>query len=254
MTSFISCGPDLLAPKTGLFSTDGFYNGMVYKVFYKDSSRRDLAASIDSVVWEFAASLSDADEKSILSRVNNNDSSVILTEPLIRAFRNMKVLDSLTGGYLKMNCSDLKVRWGLNGKKLKTGWREPSQQELDSFLKLMADEETELFRLENKTRKVGEEQRDADQKYWLENIRVKKNSDMDLSALLRGSLVDMIAEYLELEGIENYSVQVDQVIRTSGTWRNKGWKVGIERPDLSEPIRPQGGIILKNEAMATSGF
>ncbi len=217
---------------------------MVYKVFYHDSTRRDLATAIDSVVWEFAAAVSDVDENSTLGRVNRNDSTVVLTETFIRAVRNMQRMDSLTGGYLKMNVSDLKVRWGLHGKKLKTGWRAPDQQEIDSFLRAMKEGEGKLF----------SGNASGDQKYWLNNIKIQKNSSLDLSPVLRGLLVDMIAEFLELEGIENYSVQVDQVIRTSGVWKKKRWQVGIERPDLTEPIAWPVMITLKDSSVATCGF
>lgn len=247
-----SCGPD--NTRTSYFETDGFYNGMVYRVVYRDTLRRDLALPVDSVVWEFAKSMSAVDTGSILSRLNRNDSAVILSELIIRAVRNMHMQDSLSGGLLPMNTGTLKERWGLHGKKLKTGWRAPDQKETDSLLQIMRAEQVQLFTPEFKVREVGEEQRGQDQKYWLENIRIRRNAPLDLSSITRGALVDMIAEYLELEGISDYSVQVDQVVRTAGREYNSAWKVALERPELGEEIIFQQVLELQDQSISTAGF
>ncbi|MCC7303137.1 MAG: FAD:protein FMN transferase [Bacteroidia bacterium] len=247
-----ACGP----PDTGsgLFETDGFYNGMVYHVLYHDTLRRDLAQEIDSIVWSYAASMSPDDTNSVLFRLNHNDTTLILTETMIRAVRNQKVADSITGGYLPLTTGALKERWGLNYKKLKPGWREPSPEELDSLLREMRNRDVALYVRDFTPRQVGEEQRNADQKFWLENIRLRRSAMIDPEALCRGLLTDLISEYLELEGISDYSVQVDKVIRTSGRMKNKPWKVGFERPELSDDIFYESTIELGDASVATSGF
>lgn len=227
---------------------------MVYKVVYRDSLRRDLAQPLDSVVWEFAKSFAVTDPNSIISRLNRNDSTVILSEVFIRAVRNMRELDSITGGLLPLNTGNLKDRWGLHGRKLPVGWREPSAGECDSLLKIMKEEQVRLFVQKFTPKEVGEEQRGLDQKYWLDNIKIQRTSSLDLSPVVRGLLVDILSEYLELEGISDYFVQVDQVVRANGREIKDPWRVALERPELSEEIIFDRTLEINDQSISTSGF
>ena len=76
---------------------------------------------------------------------------------------------------------------------------------------------------------------------------------IDLSAIAKGYAVDLIAEYLEQTGIENYMVEIGGEIRARGVNEiDFVWRIGIERPEI-EKREIQRRIKLNNIAMATSG-
>ena len=76
---------------------------------------------------------------------------------------------------------------------------------------------------------------------------------IDLSAIAKGYAVDVIAEYLNELGINNYMVEIGGEIKTRGTNPdNKIWQIGIEKP-LDDQRSVQTVITLKDTGMATSG-
>ena len=80
---------------------------------------------------------------------------------------------------------------------------------------------------------------------------------LDASAIAKGYACDVVADYLESQGIENYLVEIGGEIRLRGH-NEKGniWTVGIEKP-IEDPAAVQRelqiAIQLKDKAMATSG-
>ena len=76
----------------------------------------------------------------------------------------------------------------------------------------------------------------------------------DLSAMAKGYGVDVVAQLLEVRGIENYFVEVGGEVRTRGVNREgmPHWVVGIERP---EPYVREVHMALPmvDTALATSG-
>ncbi len=76
---------------------------------------------------------------------------------------------------------------------------------------------------------------------------------LDLSGIAKGFGVDMVAEYLERQGVENYLVEVGGELRSRGHGpAGQAWRVGIERPS-GVPGDLQQVVDLKGEALATSG-
>lgn len=81
----------------------------------------------------------------------------------------------------------------------------------------------------------------------------KPNLTIDLSAIAKGYAVDVIADYLDDLGINNYMVEIGGEIKTKGiNSGNKIWHIGIEKP-LDDQRSVQMVIILNNIGMATSG-
>lgn len=76
---------------------------------------------------------------------------------------------------------------------------------------------------------------------------------LDLSAIAKGYAVDLVAEHLESQSIENYLVEIGGEMRASGVnLKQIPWKVGIEKP-VTETRKVQKVVSLSNSAMATSG-
>ncbi len=77
--------------------------------------------------------------------------------------------------------------------------------------------------------------------------------NLDLSGIAKGFGVDMVAEYLERQGVANYLVEVGGELRSKGRGpEGQAWRVGIERPS-GVPGDLQQVVELKGEALATSG-
>ena len=78
---------------------------------------------------------------------------------------------------------------------------------------------------------------------------------LDFNAIAKGYAVDVIGEFLEEKGIEDYLVEIGGEIRTRGTnaEKNAPWLVGIDKPNFDGSQSIFSRVSLGNAAMATSG-
>ncbi len=84
-------------------------------------------------------------------------------------------------------------------------------------------------------------------------ITLKQPVRVDLSAVAKGYGVDMVAQWLERQGISDYLVEIGGEIRAAGkSPRGDAWRVGIERPEgLNAGI--EKAIRVSGVGLATSG-
>lgn len=97
-------------------------------------------------------------------------------------------------------------------------------------------------------------------KFRIDGCRIVKQDSrvqLDLNSVAKGYTVDLIADWLESEGCENYIVEVGGEIRSKGVNRNgTAWRVGVDTPfdNNNEPGRYQQRVIsLAGRSLATSG-
>lgn len=86
------------------------------------------------------------------------------------------------------------------------------------------------------------------------NTLYKTNPDLyvDLSSIAKGYGVDVVAEYLQEIGINNYLVDIGGELRANGTKpENSQWTLAIERPVSGQNV--QRLIQIGDNAIATSG-
>jgi thiamine biosynthesis lipoprotein len=78
---------------------------------------------------------------------------------------------------------------------------------------------------------------------------------LDFSANAKGYGVDIIAEFLEEQGVQHYMVNIGGDLRSKGlNSQGERWSLGIEKPELEGTSGEIVAIIrLTDEAMATSG-
>ncbi|HDZ9831864.1 TPA: FAD:protein FMN transferase [Yersinia enterocolitica] len=77
---------------------------------------------------------------------------------------------------------------------------------------------------------------------------------VDLSAIAKGYGVDVVAEYLEAQNIDNYMVDIGGEVRTRGNnGENKPWRIAIEKPVAGSEQSAQEIIEPGRMAIATSG-
>jgi len=85
-------------------------------------------------------------------------------------------------------------------------------------------------------------------------IRKKQSTvSIDLSAIAKGFAVDKIAEYVNIQGISSFMVDIGGEIRTQGIHpEGRPWRIAIESP-VAQLRQVQKVVILQDMGMATSG-
>ena len=97
-------------------------------------------------------------------------------------------------------------------------------------------------------------------KFSLQGYRIVKSDrrlQIDLNSIAKGYVVDLIAEWLDSKGTENYIVEVGGEIRAKGiNARGVAWRVGVDTPfdNNNSPGEHQQRIVqISGVALATSG-
>ena len=212
---------------------EGAIFGTFYHIKYEPSAEGNLHDGILARMNEFDYSLSTYKPESVISRVNTNDTSLVLDHYFLTTFKRAEEISKITDGAFDMTVAPLVNAWGFGFKnKL-----DPDLIPVDSLLQI-----------------VGYT------KVRLENGKISKDDPrimFDASAIAKGYGVDVVADFLEEHGVTNYMVEIGGEIRAKGQ-SDKGriWRVGIDKPiddpsTLSREI--QDVLELKDGAMATSG-
>ena len=86
---------------------------------------------------------------------------------------------------------------------------------------------------------------------------LKKNKEIqiNLSAIAKGYAVDRISKMLENKGYNNFIVEIGGEVRVKGNRakKEKGWNIGVARPEENSVTSYEYVIKLKNMSVATSG-
>ncbi len=205
--------------------------GTFYHITYENTA--DLHPQILEQLKQFDASLSTYNPKSTITKVNLNDSTVVLDAFFTRCFNMSKKISHHTDGAFDLTVAPLVNAWGFGFKnKL-----DPEKIPVDSLLQLVGYKKVKL-----ENGKI---------------IKADKRIMLDASAIAKGYGVDVIADFLEQKGVVNYLVEIGGEIRTHGiSPKKRPWRVAIDKPidDVSSLSREiQEVVEIQNAAMATSG-
>jgi FAD:protein FMN transferase len=215
------------------YKVSGNAQGTTYSVIYGSSKKLDLSDSIARILEDFDLTFSSYVPHSLISKINNTGDPMEVDPTFQYVYKLSAEINKLTWGAFDLTVAPLVNAWGF-------GWKNnqmPGQEKLDSLLQIIGMDKISL----------------ADGKLHKKDPRVQ----IDVNAVAQGYSVDVVAEYLESLGIENYLVEIGGELRGRGKKQNGHlWKIGIERPtennDLSN--RPlQATIELEDMSMATSG-
>ena len=96
--------------------------------------------------------------------------------------------------------------------------------------------------------------------YWLENGKITKQQpcvQLDASAIAKGLGCDVVANYLESQGVQHYLIDIGGEMRLKGVNNQyKHWRIGVQQPtEDSILVSNQVAAILSvsNVGVATSG-
>ncbi len=212
---------------------EGYTQGTTYHITYYDPHGRNLTSQVDSILEIFEQSLSIYRPQSLISRINNNDSSAIADYLFTEVFNKAMEVSQATDGAFDITVGPLVNAWGF-GKD--TVPRIDSSR-IDSLLQIVGFKKVRLT-----------------------NGRIVKDDPrifIDVNAIAQGYTCDIVARYFEKLGIKNYMVEIGGEVRAHG--KNPGgrtWRIGIDKPITGNYVpgyELQAIVPLRNAALATSG-
>ena len=210
----------------------GEAQGTTYQITYFSEEKSNYKTEIDSLLKDIDLSLSTYVPASIISRINNNDTAVIVDKYFIEVFNKSIEVSEKTKGLFDVTVAPVINAWGFGFTKKAA----IDSAMIDSLLDFMG---YNMVRL--KERKL---------------IKEKPQSMLDFNALAQGYTVDVLASYLESKGIINYLVELGGEVKAKGKKNDdEYWKVGIDEPnEAATDGRPLQAIIkLNDRSLATSG-
>lgn len=205
--------------------------GTLYHISY--DYPKNLQTEIEAELKAFDNSLSPFNPNSIITRINNNDTSVIADKWFTTVFQTGQTVSKVTDGAFDYTVAPLVNLWGFGFKKS----AEVNQQVVDSILQFVGY---------NKVR--------------LQNGKIIKSDGrimIDGSAIAKGYACDVVADLLRSKGIINFMVEIGGELVAGGVnEKGKLWRVGINKPidDSTAMVSEIEEVIeLSNMGMATSG-
>ncbi|WP_075591116.1 FAD:protein FMN transferase [Labilibacter marinus] len=211
----------------GIFGT--YYNIIYQPLQENDTLDKGVVEQLNKVDW----SLSTYKDTSTISKFNYSETGAPVDEMLKKVFLSGQKVFKNTDGAFDMTVGPLVNAWGFGFKKED----EVTPERIDS---LMLNVGMNMVQLNG-------EQLNKD----------KPGIIIDASAIAKGFGVDVVADYLASEGIENFMVEIGGEIRAHGV-NHKGisWRVGIDKPidDKAALKRElQDVLSLSDVGLATSG-
>jgi FAD:protein FMN transferase len=218
--------------KTDYINIAGFTQGTTYSITYLSQGNRNYQPEIENLLAEFDTSLSTYNKLSVITRINDNTASWA-DDYLQAVFMRAQEISKLTDGAFDITVGPLVNAWGFGFSKKE----EMNKHKIDSIL---------LF--------VGYS------KVWMVNDMVLKADPrikIDMNAIAQGYAVDVVADFLENQKVENYLIEIGGEVRTKGlNPKNEAWKIGIDKPIDNNNLpgeNMQAIVHLSNKSLATSG-
>ncbi|MCZ2442785.1 MAG: FAD:protein FMN transferase [Flavobacteriales bacterium] len=219
---------------------NGYVQGTTFHITYdfcEDAER--VQKDIDSLFRVIDESMSLYDSTSLLSKVNRmTDTAIMVDEHFYNVFTLSKKINRESEGAFNPALYPLIQYWGFGAGNIPF----PEQTPIRTIDSLKALCDFSGFSME--VRNDG---------YLL--IKRKPYLRLDFNAIAQGYTVDVIADYFQLSGIENYMIEVGGEVRTAGVnHENKPWRIGIDKPVAPDQPRELIAIAnLSNRSLATSG-
>lgn len=211
---------------------DGFTQGTTYHITYESPDSINYKEDIEYLLAEFDSSLSTYNTASVISKINRNESN--RTDYYLHTvLQKSKEVYETTDGAFDITVAPLVNAWGFGFKNRE----EMTAEKVDSILEFVG------FNLITFN----------DSGIEKKNPRVM----IDMNAIAQGYSVDVVADFLENKGINNYLVEIGGEVKTKGmNPDHKAWRIGIDKPVDNNFIPGadlQAIIKLNNKSLATSG-
>ncbi len=211
-------------------TVDGSMLGTTYHIVAQTSLSNELIfEEMQHINGEATASMSIFNPTSLLSRINRNETDTMD----LHIARNIEIaskINTLTPRY-DITVKPLVEAYGFAAKNREV------QPNIDSLVQFVGFEKLSL-----QGNRI---------------VKSDKRLQIDLNSIAKGYVVDLIAEWLDKQGSENYIVEVGGEIRAKGVnARGIAWRVGVDTPfdNNQTPGKYQQRVVqISGAALATSG-
>lgn len=220
---FISCQDN-----TSQQRNSGAVFGTTYTIIYESSE--NFQDEFNQIFDDINRSMSTYIPNSIISKVNRNRTTKIDTQ-FKTVFEASKIVYEQTNGRFDPTIGAVVNAWdfGPEGKI----------EQLDSLkIKiLMQSVGLDLVSIDGF------------------DITKPKATKIDFNAIAKGYGVDRIGQFLKSKKVANFLVEIGGEIVCYGlnSTKNTPWNIGVQNPNTESAIPYIDTVVLKNEAMATSG-
>ncbi len=208
----------------------GFIFGTTYNITYQHD--KDLGKEILVALNQVDASLSPFNEKSIITKINNNE-SVKPDKMFVEVFELAKQISTETHGAFDITVAPMVNAWGFG---FKSG-TSPTKEVIDSIKEIVGFEKISL-----KNNKI---------------VKQDPRTTLDCSAIAKGYGCDIVARLFRNKDIKNFMIEIGGEVVTSGISEKRiPWKIGVTKPtddSLSTNQELQTILNITDMAMATSG-
>ena len=193
---------------------------------------KNYAKAIDSTINTVNASLSTYHKNSLISRINQGDTTVIIDKMFKDVYSISKKVYQESNGYFDPTVGVLVNAWGFGPEK---EFNQLNKSTIDSLMQYVGFDKIKL--VNNKI------------------IKANKNIYIDFNADAKGYAIDRIGALFKQKHIANYIIELGGEILAKG--KNmasiKAWTVAIDNPNQKETNKLIAQVQLYDEAMATSG-
>ena len=204
--------------------------GTTYHIVAETSlSSQQIFAAMERINREAIGSMSIFDSTSLLSRINRNETD-LLDRHILNNIEIAQKIHAIAPRY-DITVKPLVEAYGFAAKN-----RE-AKPNIDSLLEFVGFE-----------------------KFAIEGNRIVKSDarlQIDLNSIAKGYVVELVAEWLDRQGCENYIVEVGGEICSKGVnSRGVVWRVGVDTPfdnNQTPGAYQQKVVNISGAALATSG-
>ena len=225
---FLSCNRSI----NNTIKISGVAQGTTYTITYLAGQHSNYREAFDSIFKKIDLSLSTYVPASIISKINRNDTTVLVDDYFSAVFNKSMEVSEKTKGLFDVTVAPIINAYGFGFTKKE----KVNKFLIDSLLKFIGYK---------KVRLVGKKlEKEAPQIM------------LDFNAIAQGYTVDVLASFLESNGISNYLVEVGGELSAKGKKMDDScWTVGIEQPNetLTDGISLNAIIKIKDKSLATSG-
>lgn len=195
------------------FHISGTAQGTTYAVTYYAENERITKTGIDSIFNRIDQSLSIYKPESLISQFNDADSGIETDQHFDKVIRKSLEVYHETDGAFDITVLPLVQAWGFGTEKVDVL---PDSALIKSILPCIGSGKLRLK--DNRLEKL---------------VSCTK---IDVNGIAQGYSVDVVADFLEANHIENYLVEVGGEIRIKGRKypENKPMRIGIETPSKNE--------------------
>lgn len=220
-------------PNVDYIHNEGQTQGTYYTATYLQPEGIDLQKKMEERLHQFDLSLSTYDSTSIISRINQNDTSVRTDADFEQMFKAARQVSEHTHGAFDITVGPLVKAWGF-------GFGNTGHSKTPDVSKILPYVGFRKVRIEN-------------HQFLKDNPGIM----IDANAIAQGFSSDIIAKLLDDNACENYMIEIGGEIVCKGlNPKGEKWRIGIDKPvddSTNSNTELQTIVSITNMALTTSG-